>query len=273
MPVGVSDCVPGPATLCLNNNRFRVEMSWSIPSRGRSGAGTAVPLTGDTGYFWFFGSANIELVIKVLDGRPVNGNFWVFYGALSNVQYRIIVTDTQTGAAKSYDNPSGNLASVADTSAFPPGTGLPEGSEALLEPFDTRATEELYGLFEILARATAEPAVTAPCTAGITTLCLNQSRFQASVDWSVPSQGRSGHGIAVPVTSDTGYFWFLSSANVELVIKVLDGRSVNGHFWVFSGALSAVQYTITITDTQTGAVKTYDNASGHLASLADTSGF
>jgi hypothetical protein len=54
----------------------------------------------------------------VLDARVVNGKFWVFYGALSNVQYTITVTDTQTGVVKTYTNPDGTLASVADTSAF-----------------------------------------------------------------------------------------------------------------------------------------------------------
>jgi hypothetical protein len=75
-------------------------------------------MTNDTGYFWFFGSSNVELVIKVLDGRPVNGKFWVFYGALSNVGYTLTVKDTQTGAVKTYVNPINTLASVADTSAF-----------------------------------------------------------------------------------------------------------------------------------------------------------
>ena len=53
-----------------------------MPAHGTSGRGAAVPLTGDTGYFWFFNSANVELIVKVLDGRTVNGQFWVFYGAL-----------------------------------------------------------------------------------------------------------------------------------------------------------------------------------------------
>jgi hypothetical protein len=47
-----------------------------------------VKLTDDTGYFWFFDSANIELMTKVVDGRGLNGKFWFFYGALSDVQYR-----------------------------------------------------------------------------------------------------------------------------------------------------------------------------------------
>ena len=42
----------------------------------------------------------------------------MFYGALSNVEYTITVTDTATGAKNVYKNPSGRFASVADTGAF-----------------------------------------------------------------------------------------------------------------------------------------------------------
>jgi hypothetical protein len=56
--------------------------------------------------------------VKVVDGRAFNGRYWVFYGALSDVEYTITVTDTLTGAVKTYFNPRGNLASVADTAAF-----------------------------------------------------------------------------------------------------------------------------------------------------------
>ena len=76
------------------------------------------PALADTGYFWFFNQANVEVVLKVLDGRPVNGKFWVFYGALSNVEYTLTVTDVQTGEHRAYSNPSGRLASEADTGAF-----------------------------------------------------------------------------------------------------------------------------------------------------------
>jgi len=55
----------------------------------------------------------------VLDGRGLNGKFWLFYGALSNVEYTLTVTDTQTGAVKTYKNPSGQFGSVGDTAAFP----------------------------------------------------------------------------------------------------------------------------------------------------------
>ena len=112
-------CLGDATTLCLNNGRFQVRVVFSAPSLGiLNGSAQAVSLTSDTGYLWFFSSNNIELVIKVVDGRAFNGFFWVFYGALSDVEYRITVTDTVTGAVKTYSNPQGHLASVADVAAF-----------------------------------------------------------------------------------------------------------------------------------------------------------
>jgi hypothetical protein len=111
-----TQCVAGPTRLCLSNGRFAVEARWK--NTGQTGDGHAVTLTGDTGTFWFFQESNVEVVLKVLDGRPANGKFWVFYGALSDVEYTLTVTDTQTGVMKTYTNPKGRLASVADTGAF-----------------------------------------------------------------------------------------------------------------------------------------------------------
>jgi hypothetical protein len=48
----------------------------------------------------------------------VPGRFWVFVGALTDIEYTVTVTDTLTGAEKSYSSPAGNLASFGDTAAF-----------------------------------------------------------------------------------------------------------------------------------------------------------
>ncbi|HYR46650.1 MAG TPA: PKD domain-containing protein, partial [Thermoanaerobaculia bacterium] len=248
----ISGCVPGPDALCFDNGRFRATVFWRVPSQGISGPGWAVPITGASGYFWFFSPSNVELIVKVLDGRAVNGDFWVFYGALSDVEYTLTVTDTKTGAVKSYFNPAGRLASAADTAAF--------------------ASDTQPGAPDLAAPAAGEPQE-APCSPDPGILCLNGSRFRVRVSWRVPSQGTQGTATAVPLTTDTGYFWFFGSGTPELVVKVLDGRAVNGRFWVFSGALSDVEYTITVTDTLTGAVRTYQNPSGSLSSLADTAAF
>ncbi|PYQ63209.1 MAG: hypothetical protein DMF53_10795 [Acidobacteria bacterium] len=111
-------CVPDATTLCLNNGRFEVKATWTAPGSG-SGAGQAVPLTADTGYFWFFNPANVETIVKVLDGCGVNQRYWVFAGGLTNVQTVITVRDTRTGISKTYTNPQGTpFQPVQDTSAF-----------------------------------------------------------------------------------------------------------------------------------------------------------
>ena len=109
-------CSTNTERLCLNN-RFLITTTWKDFS-GNTGTGKAIQLTPDTGSFWFFNAENLELMIKALDGRTVNGKWWIFYGALSNVEYTINVVDTVTGAVKTYSNPSGTFASRGDTNAF-----------------------------------------------------------------------------------------------------------------------------------------------------------
>jgi hypothetical protein len=274
--VGPQTCVANATTLCLNNGRFKVTAIFSAPSLNITNApAQAVPLTSDTGYFWFFSASNVELVLKAVDGRTFNGFFWVFYGALSDVEYHITVTDTTTGAVKPYNNTAGHLASVADTAAFPGGgaaassaSAAPESSLSL-PAIDAAVRKESAAVMHFLSASAADA-----CTANDTTLCLNGGRFQVRTIFSAPSLGiTNAPAHAVPLTSDTGYFWFFSASNVELVLKAVDGRTFNNHFWVFYGALSDVEYTITVTDMVTGAIRTYSNTAGHLASVADTAAF
>jgi len=109
----------GATTLLLKDGRFRVEVAWQDPFHGGSGVGRALQDSTDSGGFWFFDPANRELTVKVIDGRPINGRFWFFYGALSNVGYQITVTDQRTGRERTYENPPGKLGSFADTFTFP----------------------------------------------------------------------------------------------------------------------------------------------------------
>jgi hypothetical protein len=112
------NCQATATSLCLNQGRFRASVQYRT-GQGVTGNGQAVALTGDTGTFTFFDAANVEIVLKVLDGRALNNHFWVFYGALSDVEYTVTVEDTQTGKRKTYFNPRGNLASVGDSAALP----------------------------------------------------------------------------------------------------------------------------------------------------------
>jgi hypothetical protein len=234
----------GGPSLDLFGGRFSIEVSWR-DHQGNSGYGQPVQDSDLSGFFWFFNRENLELVVKVLDGRPVNGHFWVFYGALSDVEYWITVTDRTTGEKRQYHNPSGNLCGNADTRAF-----KAAGSASipiLLSPAITPVSD---------------------CPAG---LCLLDSRFEVAVQYRDPNTGLLGAGVAVPRTDQSGTFWFFNPQNVELVVKILDGRPLTGKFWVFYGALSDVEYWVTVTDTVTGASKQYHNPRGNLCGKGDTS--
>jgi hypothetical protein len=111
-------CVTGGPTLCLSNARFKVTVEWRTAA-GATGKGQAVQLTPDTGTFWFFDPANVELTIKVLNGCSLNQRFWVFLSGLTNVQVTVTVTDTVTGQTKTYTNAQGQVyKTVLDTGAF-----------------------------------------------------------------------------------------------------------------------------------------------------------
>ncbi len=256
-------CPASDSGLCLQNNRFRVEIDWR-DFQGNSGRGTPVPLTADTGYFWFFNPANVETIVKVLNGQPINQHFWTFYGALSNVEYTMTVTDAETGLTQRYFNPSRQFASVGDTESFGP-------NGASIESF-TAPNQSLFESHEPEIDALFERNTAGSCVVSSTRLCLNNGRFAVEATWT-DFQGNRGVGMAEDLTSDTGYFWFFRDTNVEVVLKVLDGRPVNGRFWVFYGALSNVEYTLTVTDTQTGAIKLYRNVLRNFGSLGDTQAF
>jgi hypothetical protein len=76
------------------------------------------------------------------------------------------------------------------------------------------------------------------------------------------------------LTGDTGYFWFFSPNNVEMVLKAVNGCGFNSSFWVFAGGLTNVNVVTTVTDTQTGVVRSYVNPQGvAFQPLQDTSAF
>ena len=112
-------CSPAPDRLCLDVQRFAVEVAWKT-SAGAEGVGTVAPFRTDrTGFFWFFSRDNLELMIKVLDGCAINQRYWVFGAASTDVEYTVRVTDTETGDVQEYFNPLGTrAAAITDIDAF-----------------------------------------------------------------------------------------------------------------------------------------------------------
>ncbi|HSR67507.1 MAG TPA: hypothetical protein VLU25_06160 [Acidobacteriota bacterium] len=94
------------------------------------------------------------------------------------------------------------------------------------------------------------------CIPGPRSICLSD-RFRVSVDFQETPTGPSQPADGV-FRDDSGYFFF-NPDNVELIVKVLDGCDINDRFWVFYAATTNVEYTITVTDTQSNSVFTAEN--------------
>lgn len=234
-------CAADGAALCLLGGRFEVRARWRNPhppfGHGVAAA-EAAPGTDVTGFFTFFDPENVELVVKMLDARTLNDAFWHFYGALSDVEYWISAVDTATGASRTYHNQPFSLCGRGDTGAFPGHPDLPAATRAPRPAAASRA---------------AAPA--GACVPGPEALCLAGGRFRVEVDWVNPhAPDSAGVGRVFPgAASDvTGHFWFFSPDNLELSVKILDARAINGHFWILWGALSDVGYTLRVTDTESG---------------------
>ncbi|HEX6203677.1 MAG TPA: Calx-beta domain-containing protein, partial [Thermoanaerobaculia bacterium] len=119
--VDTGPCIEDTTTLCLSNDRFEVRASFDPPNDADDllAPAQAIELTGDTGYFWFFDAANVEVVTKVLNACPVNQRIWVFAGGLTDVRVEIVVRDAATGAVNVYQNPQSTaFQPIQDTAAF-----------------------------------------------------------------------------------------------------------------------------------------------------------
>ena len=116
-PGPAKNCVPNATTLCLDDDRFRVEVDWR--SGARSGAGQVITSTNRTGFFNFEGPLSDDVFVEILNNCRNNGHFWVFAAATTAIEFDLTVTDTFTGETRVYDNPLGQAAQpILDTSAF-----------------------------------------------------------------------------------------------------------------------------------------------------------
>ncbi len=272
-------CVVTGDELCLLGGRFKVSVDYrNQHAGGAEGTATVVPQTDQSGMFWFFGAENVELIVKALDGRHINQHFWLFYGALSDLEYTVTVTDTATGEDLIYHNPPGEICGLADTTAVfgEPEAAEPEepGEPAKSHLVATRLPEVSALTFAPVAAplpSTLEPGT---CQPGPRTLCLLDRRLSVEVWWRNPHGGPAeGPGQAIVDSDSTGMFWFFNIENTELVVKALDGGALNDHLWFFYGALTDLEYWITVIDTVTGESRVYYNPPGEVCGQADTRAF
>lgn len=96
------------------------------------------------------------------------------------------------------------------------------------------------------------------CASDASTLCLDgqpgDHRFAVQASFSSPPRAIQGTASAVSTATvgitRGGLLWFFDPTNPELLVKVIDGCALTGHFWVYISAGTDVGVELTITDTQ-----------------------
>jgi hypothetical protein len=116
--LGFFDVAAPASVLSLHQGRFGVQVL-----RPSGGTAATVALGELSGYFWFYNGSDIEILIKILDRRAVNGHFWVFVASLTDQPFTLTVTDRSSCAGtkcatRVYTGVAGVNRNFIDTAAF-----------------------------------------------------------------------------------------------------------------------------------------------------------
>ena len=112
---------PDPETdLILHGGRFTASIEVDPgDSRLRPARPVDVDLPGESsGLFYFFDPENAEVLFKVLDGCGVNGHWWVYTAAATDLYFELTVVDRQRSTPKRYVS-VGLPPPITDATAFP----------------------------------------------------------------------------------------------------------------------------------------------------------
>lgn len=129
------------------------------------------------------------------------------------------------------------------------------------------------------------PPPPGPCTEDATTACLLNGRFRATVRFRLGFDNAPADTVAnrKPVTGfanpafETEFFYFNNPDNVEILLKMLDQGNTNGAgqptIAVLLGSATPLRVEVTITDTVTGASRTYVSNFGSQQGATDFTAF
>ena len=229
---GIGGCEPTATRLCLLQGRFEVEAVWR-GFAGASGLATAEAQSDASGFFRFADPDGVELAVKVIDacGAPEFRNFWFFAAGLTNLEATLSVLDTVSFERRTYSSSLGApFAPIRDTAHFSACGSSPAEASSAAPAF--------------------APSITmgdAGCEDGGETLCLQEGRFEVTLDWAATS-GPPTAARAQSLSAETGYFTFFDAGNVEAVVRLIDGCSFNDRYWLFAGGLTDVATRLRVHD-------------------------
>lgn len=142
-------------------------------------------------------------------------------------------------------------------------------------PTEARFTHMGGDLFQIPAwdQIIGEPPSPGSCQPDERSVCLLDGRFRIEASFTRPD-GVVGHaGGHLAGQGDAG-FWFTNPANVELLVKLFNGCSMNDRFWVFaSGSTAGIEVTVTDTIRSRTQVYRNDGPTTLMGGIIDTEAF
>lgn len=107
-------------------------------------------------------------------------------------------------------------------------------------------------------------------------LCLQNGRFEATVQWrpSDEEPARDAKRVALPDgPASGGLFAFFPHEDLQLLLNVVDGCSVNDRYWLTFAAVTDVEMTVKVRDTLTGRTWVYFNPDGSTPAFRDVEAF
>jgi hypothetical protein len=208
----------------------------AIPGGDRFGSFSLPAITGD--------ASLPEVFVKMVDRGPASMP-WVFYGGLTGLAYRLVITDTTTNLAETYENDGDNrFCGGVDATPF-----FDDGSEGCPGCWDYVSVHD---------KSSADG------------LSLLGGRFSITLSAYSARHGRSEPGVVVAQTDRYGYFslpGFTGDASFpEVHVKMIDYRRLTGKFWIFYTGLTSLDYTLTVRDSVTGATRTYESPGNYCGS-------
>lgn len=266
-------CKPGPDRLCFQGNRFIVDAGWRNPTTGETGKGTILKRGPNFGVFTL-GSGHADLLVRMTKtGQEIR----LLYGQLTNLQFSVGVTDTKKrGTTRFYNGPNNCGAIRQIPGALTAGITIEAEDDpfSLLNPQIFDFVKSGPGIPEELDLASqpltfTEQHETGTCKATPTRLCLHDKRFAAELTWRNPTTGATGTAKATKVTDDSGTFAFKAANGADVAVKAVETDRAR----ILWGSLTSFEFTLKVTDTLSGQVKTYVSPAGVFCGGVDEEGF
>jgi hypothetical protein len=119
------------------------------------------------------------------------------------------------------------------------------------------------------------PAILSCGSSSSSALCLD-GRFAVTAKYRVGAPGTAESPATTAACSNpgSGLFWFFSPDNWEVMVKTINGCSLNNRYWVFTAATTNVFYRLEVFDVRAGVNKIYFNYPGDPApAITDTNAF